>query len=163
MLKFCPRCNIDKPLDDFGNRIKVKGGKNYYCKECVNKHMRETYRTKHKELIAKRAKEDRKKRPEYYRDLWLRHQFKLPMGTYAAMYKAQNGLCACCGTPGKERRKGWRRLNLDHCHETGKIRDLLCANCNLGLGNLQHMHNFTNAPMTHTSRCWHPSRSQRSR
>lgn len=52
--------------------------------------------------------------------------------------KKQNELCAICGEKGfmmNDRVKS--PLNVDHCHETGKIRGLLCHNCNRGLGLFQ--------------------------
>lgn len=51
---------------------------------------------------------------------------------YNAMLKEQNGVCAICG---KEDVRG-KRLSIDHDHKTGKVRGLLCGNCNLGLGAL---------------------------
>lgn len=42
--------------------------------------------------------------------------------------------CAICGVPEKELT---RKLHTDHNHETGKIRGLLCANCNHGIGNFK--------------------------
>jgi len=42
----------------------------------------------------------------------------------------QAGRCAICGTPEQEGKK----LAVDHCHSTGKIRDLLCDRCNAGIG-----------------------------
>ena len=46
-----------------------------------------------------------------------------------AIYASHAGRCDICGhEPGK------RKLVLDHCHETGKLRGLLCGNCNKGLG-----------------------------
>jgi hypothetical protein len=45
------------------------------------------------------------------------------------MLKSQNGLCAICGQP-----PGQKGLGVDHCHETGKVRQLLCTKCNLILG-----------------------------
>jgi len=44
----------------------------------------------------------------------------------AELLVKQGGLCAICGKSCK--------LNVDHCHETNKIRGLLCFNCNLLLG-----------------------------
>jgi len=50
---------------------------------------------------------------------------------YDTIFKEQKGRCAICGTP-QEAIK--RKLCLDHCHETGVIRGILCAKCNHGLG-----------------------------
>lgn len=48
---------------------------------------------------------------------------------YEKILSSQNGLCALCGGP-----PGQRRLAVDHDHQTGKVRALLCSNCNTGLG-----------------------------
>jgi hypothetical protein len=48
---------------------------------------------------------------------------------YAALVEKQGGVCALCAT-----RPGPNRLSVDHDHETGRIRGLLCAKCNKALG-----------------------------
>jgi len=48
---------------------------------------------------------------------------------YAEMLVRQEGRCAICRTPPRD-----RALDVDHDHETGEIRGLLCRNCNKGLG-----------------------------
>ena len=53
------------------------------------------------------------------------------LGIYATRFAEQGGVCAICGTEPKDKT---RRMPLDHCHETGKIRGLLCVRCNRGLG-----------------------------
>lgn len=45
----------------------------------------------------------------------------------------QNNCCAICGNPPSDD----RALALDHDHQTGVLRDLLCTNCNVGLGNFR--------------------------
>jgi hypothetical protein len=50
---------------------------------------------------------------------------------YRAFEIAQQGECAICG-----RQESRRRLSIDHDHETGEVRGLLCNNCNSGIGKL---------------------------
>jgi hypothetical protein len=53
---------------------------------------------------------------------------------YAFMYEYQQGQCGICKTPQSELK---RALAVDHCHETGRVRGLLCSNCNTALGLLK--------------------------
>ena len=63
--------------------------------------------------------------------------FGIDAERYAEMVEEQNGLCAICGRPERETRNGKvKALAVDHCHETGRIRGLLCVACNTGLGKL---------------------------
>jgi hypothetical protein len=58
--------------------------------------------------------------------------YGLPLGQYEEIREAQNGLCAICGRAETSRRTG--RLSVDHDHETGALRGLLCNRCNRALG-----------------------------
>jgi len=49
---------------------------------------------------------------------------------YEEMFIQQENKCAICGSP----QVGTKRLSIDHCHKTGKVRALLCQKCNFGLG-----------------------------
>ena len=48
------------------------------------------------------------------------------------MLSAQRDVCAICGRSNSNKNKGM--LHVDHCHKTGKIRGLLCHNCNVSIG-----------------------------
>jgi len=64
-------------------------------------------------------------------------RFGITAQEYEAMLESQKGVCALCGQEEKEhdhRFKFKRRLAVDHNHSTGKIRGLLCARCNKGIG-----------------------------
>lgn len=71
--------------------------------------------------------------PEKTRQYWLK-RYGITEEVYQYMLAKQGGHCALCDqTPDKEPRKV---LSLDHCHETGRIRGLLCMRHNNGLGML---------------------------
>ena len=57
---------------------------------------------------------------------------------YIRMYTEQDGVCAICGKPETKVQSGiLYQLAVDHDHATGKVRGLLCSNCNRGIGHLQ--------------------------
>lgn len=65
----------------------------------------------------------------------LLQKYGITIEEYEALYEAQDGLCAICGeTPESDR---WNRLAVDHCHETGQVRGLLCGSCNRALGSFK--------------------------
>lgn len=66
------------------------------------------------------------------RNTFRQRLYGVPLEVYRAKLAAQSGLCAICGGP-----PGKRSLNVDHDHVTGRVRDLLCARCNVGIGGLQ--------------------------
>ena len=72
----------------------------------------------------------------------------LSLQDYRAMRERQKNVCGICKTPGKP-------LCVDHCHATGKVRGLLCRDCNLGLGNYKDNPVFTRAATAYleASRC----------
>ena len=64
--------------------------------------------------------------------LWVR--YKLKASDWDKLFQEQNGCCAICQRVSKNSRDIKRPLVVDHCHESGKVRGLLCHNCNLTLG-----------------------------
>lgn len=61
--------------------------------------------------------------------------FGISLDDYNELLKEQNHSCAICGIDEVDATHG--TLCVDHCHETGEVRGLLCHNCNVGIGNLQ--------------------------
>jgi hypothetical protein len=67
-----------------------------------------------------------------------RRKYNLTIAEYDTMFEAQNGLCAICKCPETVTNRGnIRMLAVDHDHITGKVRGLLCGNCNTALGKLK--------------------------
>lgn len=90
---------------------------------------------------------DKEKQKEYHKEWWSKHgrdqnlrkRYGIGVQEYKELLDKQEGNCAICGkhsssvfTKGKE---GFE-LCVDHCHDTGKVRGLLCENCNTGIGKL---------------------------
>lgn len=64
-----------------------------------------------------------------------RRRYGLTADEYAEMYAEQGGLCAICQQPETMTYRGKvKTLCIDHDHESGKVRGLLCASCNFALG-----------------------------
>ena len=80
----------------------------------------------------------RKTQRDRYWDVALRYRYGMPFGEYRRLFKLQGGKCAICGRPPKPvRKKGTLTpvLHVDHDHDTGQVRGLLCNWCNVGLAN----------------------------
>jgi 5-methylcytosine-specific restriction endonuclease McrA len=87
------------------------------------------YRERHAEEL-RQNREDPEMRARYQAYIRMREYGLMPE-QHAAMLESQGGLCAICRGPG-----GKRGLVVDHCHETGFVRGLICSNCNSGMGKL---------------------------
>lgn len=70
----------------------------------------------------------------YYRNHHLLKTYGITYEQYEVIYKQQGGVCAVCGSVPDAVKHGRVSLVVDHDHATGKIRGLLCNNCNSGLG-----------------------------
>lgn len=77
--------------------------------------------------------------PDYFRDKDLQKNYGVNMAWYNAEFEKQNGVCAICFKPETAIIKGkLLPLSVDHCHDTGKVRGLLCRRCNNGIGHMKH-------------------------
>ncbi len=72
----------------------------------------------------------RKKHQNKIRNYKLIKKYNITLEDYNSMYNKQNGMCCICNTYYKE-------LVVDHNHENGKVRGLLCDICNRGLGHFK--------------------------
>lgn len=89
---------------------------------------------KNRERILAYAKDWHAANPEKARRNSLK-RYGITPEEYHKLLESQSGGCAICGST-DSKRKGSRYLFVDHCHDTGKIRGLLCNTCNVGVGQL---------------------------
>lgn len=80
------------------------------------------------------AKQWRKDNPDKVKNNDLRTRFNITLEDYNIMYENQNGCCAICNKHSIDEKQA---LAVDHCHDTGKVRGLLCKQCNMGIGSLK--------------------------
>jgi len=86
------------------------------------------------------AREWRRKNKDKAKNNDLKKEYGITLAQYEEMEVSQDFKCAICGKSEQDicNKKGAvRRLAVDHCHTTGKIRGLLCRGCNQGLGNFK--------------------------
>lgn len=126
--KFCPDCKETKERTEFYLRRKSGQTSCSRCKVCHLKY------TKEHEL--------EKFGSHKYRHMFQNHG--LTAEAYDEMYEKQQGRCFLC-----ERE---RKLVIDHCHTTGRVRGLLCNGCNIGLGQFEYLMLFDKAKEYVTSK-----------
>ncbi|MBJ7452565.1 MAG: endonuclease [Blastococcus sp.] len=107
--KWCPDCGEVLPFEAFGRNAASSTGRASYCKPCHNVRGR-----KSKELVGGE------------RTYHLRRRYGITAQEADAMLEAQGGVCAIC--------RAAPAVHVDHIHSTGRVRALLCFNCNGGLG-----------------------------
>ena len=73
--------------------------------------------------------------PDYRRNDHLKRRYGITSEDYDRMLKEQGGCCKICGSDEPMHRTKY--FTVDHCHETGKVRGLLCHPCNVMLGQAQ--------------------------
>ena len=69
------------------------------------------------------------------RDRELKNKYKIDIDTYLLLEEVQFNKCAIC--KGEQKNKRTNYFDVDHNHKTGKVRGLLCTNCNQGIGKFQ--------------------------
>lgn len=134
--------------EDFGN-YNGMDYKRKVCKACRSdqqkewakknpdkeKAIRDRMKKKNPNLHKESYRRILKKNPDYIREKNYKASFGITIDQYELMFNFQGGLCAICRKPETIMDRGKiRRLAVDHCHATGKIRGLLCGKCNKAIG-----------------------------
>jgi hypothetical protein len=106
----CPACRQRKPADGFPRNRSTKNGRATYCKPCHNRIIAENLRRQHGSG----------------RNFQLKRRYGVDAVQVEWMILQQGGVCALCGEANPK--------HVDHDHRSGKVRGILCFNCNKGLG-----------------------------
>lgn len=166
-VKTCKDCGQTKPRTAFyrcWGKNKSSGSRDSRCAPCSNK--RREQRRKNSPASAEAHK--RAKRIRYFKnrvppppmpsvlsleerqnirlDKYLRRKFNITLVEFKVLEAQQNGVCKICGRPPCGGRK---RLSVDHCHATGRVRGLLCHPCNVALGHFRDSVTTLNSAITY--------------
>ena len=132
-LATCIKCGIERSWNDFNpSPSRRPFGLASMCKPCDLERKSGQKRTR---WYAQPEIEREKARCKA-----LRKKFGITANQYDRMFEQQKGLCAICGESEVYLHHATQkiaRLAVDHNHKTGKVRELLCGNCNKGIGCLQ--------------------------
>jgi hypothetical protein len=116
-------------------------------KGLCHKHYNAQWRETHVDQI--RAYQRARYSQDEVRNLNLRHIYGLSLEQFNAMSAQQNGLCAICRRPPRDKKQ---RLCVDHDHVTGKVRGLLCLHCNVLLGKAEDSETILQAAIDYIRR-----------
>lgn len=105
----CSICGVYKKWSEFHKQANEKTKHRPTCKKCLAK----------KRCLKKE------------KDRHLRKKYGINLTEYNQMLDDQHHGCKICG---KDKQQNGKDLAVDHCHSTGKVRGLLCSNCNAALG-----------------------------
>lgn len=107
-MKTCSKCKIEKPTEEF---IPLRvGRKRVWCKLCWNSYMREYMKKNGRKYYA---------------------EYGLTVSQFEELRIKQDNRCGIC------REVFIKTPHVDHNHETGQRRGLLCSDCNQALGQLK--------------------------
>ena len=146
--KTCRICGELKPLAEFHRAAGMRDGHRSECKPCFRAISAARYRA-NPEPVKERARRWQQENPERHRAnqqryradgrkaakdraSYLKRTFGITVQQYDEMLAAQGGVCFLCRRPPT----AWISLHVDHDHESGAIRKLLCFRCNNALGDL---------------------------
>jgi len=160
-VKRCPDCGVTKPVTDYGRNQRLRDGLSFYCLACNRSRSNAHYR-KRRAAMGQQVRdhswipegfrwcpscEEAVAHEDYTRNAgtssgfgsrcrpcdraensagYFYRKYKLTKNQVEELRASQDDRCAICGDPEPQ--------HLDHDHDTGKIRRLLCQRCNQGLG-----------------------------
>lgn len=113
--KICSKCNIEKLTTEFYKTTsRTKDGLRLECKLCWK-------------IACKHYHDSNKEQRKFWvRDQHYKRNYGISAQEFDELVKNNKGICPIC--------KQKRKLVMDHCHKTGKIRDTICSSCNHALG-----------------------------
>lgn len=155
-MKRCCICKKDLPLDSYNKNIRTKDKLQTACRGCQKEKYdiyrrehpqiayarnRAYYKRHHMEMLSRKRDYIQRIGKDEYRKQYQKHsmtakfkRYGLSEEKYHEMRNDQGQKCAMCFVLFRE---DPRSIHIDHCHETGRVRGILCSGCNLFLGRIE--------------------------
>lgn len=146
-MKRCSKCGLEQPFENFYRAAETRDGLRGDCKACFAARAKARYAKTRKSDIERvkawqaanrerhlanlRARHARPEVKRHERDMHLRRNYGMTIEEYDELLAEQGGVCAICEKPPRSDIS----LHVDHNHETGQRRGLLCWPCNSAIGN----------------------------
>lgn len=147
----CSHCMLDKSDNYFYRHPSIKpDGVRKKCTECRNIYRRKAHaanpdikRTQslnwdknNRKRNADRQKRDRQNFPDRHKNYSLKNAFGITLDDFKILLEVQRGVCAVCEQKETHKHQNGKvkNLSVDHNHDTGEIRGLLCFHCNSAIG-----------------------------
>ena len=156
----CSRCRRTLPRDAFAGTRSMPDGLQAYCRECSAEYYRQRQEAKGKTVrVRVPVPRGHKRCPDFgevkphaagernatssdgfasyckpcradrNQQAYFKRQYGITMAERDELLASQAGVCVICPRA--------PAVHVDHCHETGRVRGVLCFNCNSGLGLLR--------------------------
>lgn len=137
--KYCTKCKEYLDFSHFSKKRTGVNGLNSVCRLCNKKRIDIYYKEENNKIKEKdRVRNNRvtENGLTSARERKIKVQYNISGEEYAQMIKDQSNLCAICNKPetAGSRYGGIRALAIDHHHESGRVRGLLCNKCNSAIG-----------------------------
>lgn len=150
-LKVCSKCGVAKPHSEYYAGKRYADGLRRQCKPCFTQqtgrrrkhqsvHNREYYLAQrnawnalHREELRQKRRDYLRAHPDRTRAANLKSKYGITVEEWNVLFASQGSRCAICGS---EHPKSYGLWHTDHDHVTGKVRGILCQQCNVGLGKL---------------------------
>jgi len=146
-MKNCYKCKRLQSNKNFYKHFKNKDGLQDLCLDCTKEYRKinkgllqqkaKEYYQNNKEEILLKVQNYKKLYPKKKRNSQLKSIFGISLKKYNLLLKKQNNKCLICKkqeTVKDFRTSKIKNLAVDHNHQTGKVRGLLCQYCNTALG-----------------------------
>lgn len=122
----CIKCKKEKEASEFYADKNMPNGRRKDCKECKNLSTY-AWRSSNLDYYNQSMREYQAENPLRRDDCDLKRKYGVSREWFDSTLEAQDNRCAICKKLNSSTK---RRLVVDHCHKSGKVRGILCYGCN---------------------------------